>query len=231
MRHDEPDGMRGIGPPPVGASIGGRGGVPCGGSGPRVADPMGLLGPALLVEASAMMDFMSTFGADVIVFQPLTGLAGDSLPLGTRAGIPGAATGAAAVPATGASGSSIMNTSSSGIPVAAGRELSVGRSSGLLGTDTFDCLLPRLVGPGGDSFGESLNALGRNEGTMGCGISWRASQSPHVSIALSTIRVERDKGYFLACSARTKAESCLMRSGARSSSMRPSRKTSMLIAK
>ena len=63
------------------------------------------------------MDFISTLGADVIVLQPPDGLAGDSLPLGTREGSPGAATGGAA--GAGVSGSSIMKTSS---PTAAGLE-------------------------------------------------------------------------------------------------------------
>ena len=124
---------------------------------------MGLAG-ALDVDAPAMMAFMSTFGAEVMVFQPLTGRAGDSLPLGTRDGGPGAAI-------RGMSGSSMMNTSSSGMPAAGGRVLKVGRNIGLFGADEFDCLLPRLLVPGGESFGESLNALGLKVGTIACGMS------------------------------------------------------------
>ena len=186
------------------------------------------------VDASAMINFMSTLGAGLIVLQPAAGLAGDSLPLGTREGGPGAETGGAGVGAgagAGAgldvSGSSMMNTSSSGMPAAAVRALNVGRSIGLSGAD---CLLARLPGPGGDSLGESLNAPGRKDGTICWGMSCSASQSPHVSMALSTSRVERESGYLAFCAARTNVESCLMRSAGKSSSMRLSRKTSMLIA-
>ena len=68
-----------------------------------------------------MMDFMSTLGAGLIVLQPAACLAGDSLPLGTREGGPGAETEGAGVEAGAGldvSGSSIMRTSSSGMPVA-----------------------------------------------------------------------------------------------------------------
>ena len=223
MRHDpagpEPDGMRGIAAALPGESSEARGGVPRGAA---------AAGGTLLVDASAMIAFMSVLGADVMVRQPVW-RAGDSLPLGTREGGPGAGTNNAEESGTG-SGSSIMNISSSGMPVATGRPLNVGRSIGLFGADASDRRVCRLPGPGGESFGESLNVPGRKEGTIGCGKSWSASQSPHISIALSMIRVERETGYFSACAVRTYAESCLTRSGAMSSSIRLSRKTSMLIA-
>ena len=183
----------------------------------------------LASEASAMIVFMSAFGAEVIVFHPGAGRLGESLPLGTRGSIPGAETlaGAGVVEV---STSSIMNISSSGIPVATGLLLNVGRSIGLLGADASERLMVLLLGPGGDSFGESLNAPARDVGAMGCGMSCRASQSPQASMALSTMRLERERGYFLACAERTNVESCLTRSGARSSSIRLPRKTSMLTA-
>ncbi len=145
-----------------------------------------------LVEASAIIAFMSTFGADVIDFHPLACLADDDSPPVARGGV-GGTCGAD-------SGSSIKNISSSGMPVATGRAENVGRSIGLLGTD--DCLFPRLLGPGGESFGESLKAPERAVGTMGCGKSCSASHAPHFFIGLQTRRGEHETGYLRARSAR-----------------------------
>ena len=117
-----------------------------------------------------MIAFMSVFGAEVIVFHPGTGRE-ESLPLGTRSGIPGAETPAGACAGVGVSGSSIINISSSGMPVATGLLLNVGRNIGLLGADASDRFVDLLLGPGGDSFAESLNAPGRRVGTIACGMS------------------------------------------------------------
>lgn len=124
----------------------------------------------MAVDASAMIVFMSAFGADVIVFHLGGGRPGESLPLVTGGGTPGADTPADA-DVVGASASSIMNISSSGIPVATGLLLNVGRSIGLLGADASERLVVLLLAPGGDSFGESRKAPARDVGTIGCGMS------------------------------------------------------------
>ena len=95
---------------------------------------------------------------------------------------------------------------------------------GSLGGDGF-----LLLVPGGVSCVESFN-IRLLERVMGSGISCKANQSPCSIIALSIILVERVKGDFCACSRRTEVDNCLIRSELRSSSIRLSRRVSMLTA-
>lgn len=121
--------------------------------------------------------------------------------------------------------SSIAKTSSS---VATPETTDAGRCGRL--ECTCSILVRFVIITGGERRGLSLNAKPLADGTMGTGISCNASQSPHHSMALSTILLERATGDFVAWHDRTYIDNCLTTSADRLSSRPPSRSVSMLIA-